>query len=94
MLICIDELTQGIHPRAFPLLASLLEKASDRTQIFVTTHSSYFLKQANFSHIAVFQKSQGETRLSKPNGAQNLLDMLEDFGRDELEALYKMDELA
>ena len=92
-LICIDEPTQGIHPRALPLLAHLLEKASDRTQIFVATHSSYFLKQLNFSRIGVFRKSQGETQFSKPNESYDLPGLLEDFGCDELEEPYQSDEL-
>jgi predicted ATPase len=40
-LICIDEPDQGVHPRTLPFLAGLLEKASDRTQVLVATHSIY-----------------------------------------------------
>lgn len=42
-LICIDEPDQGVHPRTLPILAGLFVKASERTQIMLATHSSYFL---------------------------------------------------
>lgn len=38
-LICIDEPELGLHPDALVLLAELMVSASERTQLFVTTHS-------------------------------------------------------
>ena len=38
-LICMEEPELGLHPDAIALLADLLEEASKRTQIIVTTHS-------------------------------------------------------
>ncbi len=38
-LICIEEPELGLHPDALALLANLLQEASERTQLIVTTHS-------------------------------------------------------
>jgi predicted ATPase len=38
-LICIEEPELGLHPDALALLATLLQEASARTQLIVTTHS-------------------------------------------------------
>lgn len=38
-LICMEEPELGLHPDAITLLASLLQEASTRTQLIVTTHS-------------------------------------------------------
>ncbi|MBE9248569.1 AAA family ATPase [Dolichospermum sp. LEGE 00240] len=92
-LICIDEPDQGVHPRTLPVLAALFEKASERTQILLATHSSYFLTQFDISQIAVLRKENGEAKFIKPGESQVLIDMLDDFGSDEIEQLHRSDEL-
>jgi predicted ATPase len=92
-LICIDEPDQGVHPRTLPVLAGLFEKAAERTQIFLATHSSYFLTQFDISQIAVFRKENGEAKFIKPGNSQVLRDILDDFGADEIEKLHRSDEL-
>ena len=92
-LICIDEPDQGVHPRTLPVLAALFEKASERTQILLATHSSYFLTQFDISQIAVIRKENGEAKFIKPGNSQVLKDMLNDFGADEIEQLHRSDEL-
>ncbi|MEA5616662.1 AAA family ATPase [Cronbergia sp. UHCC 0137] len=92
-LICIDEPDQGVHPRTLPVLAALLEKASERTQILLATHSSYFLTQFDISQIAVMRKENGEAKFIKPGNSQVLKDILDDFGSDEIEQLHRSDEL-
>jgi predicted ATPase len=92
-LICIDEPDQGVHPRTLPVLAGLFEKASERTQIFLATHASYFLTQFDISQIAVLRKENGEAKFIKPGNSQVLIDMLDDFGSDEIEQLHRSDEL-
>ncbi len=92
-LICIDEPDQGVHPRTLPLLAGLFEKASQRTQILLATHNSYFLSQFDLAQIAVMRKENGEAKFVKPGDAQVLVDILGDFGPDEIENLHRTDEL-
>ena len=92
-LICIDEPDQGVHPRTLPILAGLFEKASQRTQIILATHASYFLTQFDLKNIAVMKKESGKSVFVKVSDSKTLLDNLEDFGRDELEKMHRTDEL-
>lgn len=92
-LICIDEPDQGIHPRVLPTLVGLFEKASQRTQIFLATHNSYFLRLVSFPALAVMRKTQGQVQFIKPSSSQILQAMLDDFGLEELEILHRSDEL-
>ena len=92
-LICIDEPDQGVHPRTLPVLAALFEKASQRTQILLATHSSYFLSQFDIAKIAVIRKEDGAAKFVKPKDSAVLMSMLEDFGSEEIEVLHRSDEL-
>lgn len=92
-LICIDEPDQGVHPRTLPILAGLFEKASERTQLILSTHASYFLTQFELDNIAVMKNVSGESVFVKVKDSQVLLDNLEDFGKEELEMMHRTDEL-
>lgn len=92
-LICIDEPDQGAHPRALPLLAALFQKLSDRTQVLISTHSSYFLRQFDLSEIAIMRKEAGQAVFIKPRDSAVLVANLEDFGPDGLERMHQSDEL-
>ena len=92
-LICIDEPDQGVHPRTLPFLAVLLEKASERTQVLVATHTSYFLAQFDISRIAVMRKEGGAAKFAKPSNSKALVEILKDFGPEEIENLHLSDEL-
>ncbi len=92
-LICIDEPDQGVHPRTLPVLAGLFKKASDRTQVLLATHASYFLTQFDLTEIAIMRKVNGESVFAKPADSDFMRSMLEDFGTDELEHLHRSDEL-
>ncbi|NOG66453.1 MAG: AAA family ATPase [Chloroflexi bacterium] len=92
-LICIDEPDQGVHPRTLPILAGLFRRASQRTQILLATHNSYFLTQFDFGEIAVMRKKDRNIEFLKPAHSQVLIDMLADFGSQELEHLHRSDEL-
>jgi predicted ATPase len=71
-LICIDEPDQGVHPRTLPLLGGLFEKASDRSQILLATHASYFLLQFDLTRIAVLRREMGEAKFYKPADSEAL----------------------
>lgn len=92
-LICIDEPDQGLHPRIAPLLAGMFERACERTQILLATHSSYFLRQFDLSRITVVKKEEGHARFLKPSDRAALTAQLEEFGADEIEAMHRSDEL-
>ncbi|MBS1910376.1 MAG: AAA family ATPase [Bacteroidetes bacterium] len=92
-LICIDEPDQGVHPRTLPVLAGLFKEASERTQIILTTHNSYFLSRFALEDIAVMRKERGEAEFIKPKDSKALVAILQDFGSQEIEALHRSEEL-
>lgn len=92
-LICIDEPDQGVHPRTLPVLADLFAKASDKTQIFLSTHASFFLMQFELSQIAILRKEHGSAHFIKPSDSAILMANLEDFGKAEIEIMHRTDEL-
>ena len=92
-LICIDEPDIGIHPRALALLAGLLQKASLKSQILITTHQSYLLSCFDLEQIAIMRKEQGQIVFRKPANSAMLVDMLETFGLEEIIQLHQSDEL-
>lgn len=92
-LLCIDEPAQGIHPRVLPILAGLFQDASERTQVLLGTHASYFLLQFDLEHLAVMRKREGESEYIKPQDSEALRANLEAFGREEIEMMHRSDEL-
>ena len=92
-LVCIDEPDQGVHPRTLPILAALFEKACERTQILLATHSSYFLIQFDVARIVVMRKENGEAKFTKPSDSKTLKALLEEFGAQEIEVMHQSDEL-
>lgn len=44
-LICIEEPELGLHPDIPPKVADLLRKASEQTQLIVTTHSDILVER-------------------------------------------------
>jgi len=92
-LICVDEPDQGVHPRTLTVLAELFKRTSDRTQVILSTHSSYFLKQFGLADIAVMRKEDGEAIFRKPKNSKILQNLLREFGADEIEQLHQSDEL-
>lgn len=92
-LICIDEPDLGVHPRTLPLLAGLIKKASMRTQIFVTTHNSYFLSQFDLENITVFRKENGATKAHKPKDSATLRALLDEFGQADIANMHLTEEL-
>lgn len=92
-LICIDEPDQGVHPRTLPVLADYFAKAAERTQIIISTHSSYFLTRFPLKNIAVMRKEEGAAVFYKPADSDYLQQSLAEFGADELEKLHRSDEL-
>jgi hypothetical protein len=92
-LLCIDEPDVGLHPRVLPLLAAMFKRASERTQILLATHNSFFLRQFDLADIAVMRLENGEAKFIKPADSAVLKASLEDFGSDEIERLHQTEEL-
>ena len=84
-LIGIEEPELGLHPDIMPKLADLLVKASERTQLIVTTHSDV-LVDALTEHpetIVVCEKHAGQTSMKRLE-SEHLARWLEDYRLGEL----------
>lgn len=74
-LICIEEPEIAMHPDSLGLIAELLRKASERTQIIVTTHSpelvSMFPPEPEAEYVVVCERNDTEgTRFHRPSLAE------------------------
>ncbi|MEE9727694.1 AAA family ATPase [Listeria seeligeri] len=65
IIFFIDEPETFLHPHAQDKLLSSLERISENSQIFITTHSPYLLKKFNKDthKIKVFSRREGEARV-------------------------------
>ena len=74
-LICIEEPEIAMHPDSLGLIAELLRKASERTQLIVTTHSpelvALFPPEKEAEYVVVCERDAGEgTRFHRPSLAE------------------------
>ena len=85
LLFCIEEPEMGLHPDVIPKLAKLLVEASERSQIFVTTHSDILVDALSETPEAVVicEKVDGATQLRRLN-ADDLKVWLEKYRLGEL----------
>ncbi|RMH28043.1 MAG: chromosome segregation protein SMC [Planctomycetota bacterium] len=84
-LVCIEEPELGLHPEALPNLAALLQEASERCQLIVTTHSDVLVDAFTDSPEAVLvcEKDHGSTRMRRLE-KEPLREWLERYGLGEL----------
>ncbi|MFL5358038.1 AAA family ATPase [Archangium sp.] len=70
-LVGLDGPELGLPPRALPVLASLLRRASEASQVLVATHSPELLAGLPLEAVAVLEKVDGRAVLSRrgPAGA-------------------------
>ena len=66
-LICIEEPELGMHPDIIPEVAKLLNEASQRTQLIVTTHSAQLIDEFSDQPEAVLvcEKTTGRTVMKR-----------------------------
>jgi type I restriction enzyme M protein len=72
-LLLIEEPEANIHPGAAALIYDVLELASNRCDVLITTHSPDLLDAAHGEHILVCDYSSGITRLGPLDGGQRQL---------------------
>ncbi len=90
-LLCIEEPELGLHPDAVALLADLLEDASKRMQLIVTTHSEALLSASNnHTESVLVCENNGEGTTVKRLEADQLAVWLDDY---RLGDLWRMGEL-
>lgn len=66
-LLCIEEPELGLHPDILPKVAELLQSASQRTQLIVTTHSDILVDamSATPEAVVVCSKQDGQTTMGR-----------------------------
>lgn len=84
-LICIEEPELGLHPDILPTIARLLKKASERTQLIVTTHSDVLVDCMTDTpeSVLICEKTDDGTKLERLN-PERLKSTLEKYRLGEL----------
>jgi predicted ATPase len=94
--IAVDEPEVGLHPRLLPIVADLLKRAAEQSQVVLTTHSPDLLNRFELDDVAVMSRDETRAvwhRPSTKDALRKLLlsvtgETLGDFHRSgELEAL-------
>jgi predicted ATPase len=89
-LIVIEEIENGLDPRAIHLLVDEIRNAieSGRIQVILTTHSPYLLDLLDLSHIVLVDRVNGEPTFTRPVDRDSLQEWAKDFSPGRL---YTMD---
>ncbi|MEW5937966.1 MAG: AAA family ATPase, partial [Candidatus Thermoplasmatota archaeon] len=83
-LICFEEPENYIHPHSLELLVHFMKKASERTQILVTTHSPYLLDFIDVGDIVVVEKHEGKTQIKYARDEKGVRKALEGIALGEM----------
>ncbi len=81
--ILLDEPELGLHPYALTLLAGLIQKASKRTQVIVSTQSAALIDHFEPEDIVVVERQNGESIFKRLKKA-DLKVWLDDYSLGEL----------
>ena len=82
-VVLIDEPELGLHPYAITQLAELLEAASQRCQIIVSTQSVTLLDRLRVEDVVIAERVDGATKLARLDLSQ-LSSWLEDYSVGDL----------
>ena len=91
--IAIDEPEVGLHPRLLPIVADMIKTASERTQVFVTTHSPDLLNCFDIDEVAVMAREENKIEWKRPGDRVTLKKMLETVTGETLGDLHRSGEL-
>ncbi len=83
-LICIEEPENYVHPRLLELIVDLIKTASERTQIFVTTHSPYFVDLVQPEDLFIVEKKEAQTTVRKAEDKKGIKKALKTLGLGEM----------
>lgn len=91
-VLFIDEIENGLDPRTVGLLLSLIESEyhSKEMQVFVTTHSPYFLDLVPLDSIIVSEKDESGSYYHIPKDEASLIKWKEKFSPGKLYSMGKL----
>ena len=81
--ILLDEPELGLHPHALALLAGMIQKASMRTQVIVSTQSAALLDHFKPEDIVLVERKNDESLFSRPD-TEKLKIWLEDYSLGDI----------
>lgn len=81
--IIVDEPELGLHPSALALLAEMLEQASSKRQIIVSTQSADLVSELALEDIVTIERRDGESFFERLNG-DRLAEWLEEYTLGDL----------
>ena len=82
-VVILDEPELGLHPFAIGVLASLIQSASTKTQMIVSTQSAQLIDHFEPEDVLVADRVDGATRLTRLDSSA-LAEWLEDYSLGEL----------
>ena len=82
-IILIDEPELGLHPAAITMLASLVKQASVKTQVILSTQSSFLLDHFEPDDVLVADRVEGSTQFSRLDPTR-LTKWLDDYSLGQL----------
>ncbi|HML75622.1 MAG TPA: AAA family ATPase [Anaerohalosphaeraceae bacterium] len=81
--IVIDEPELGLHPYAIEILAELIEAASNKTQVIVSTQSPHLIDHFNPENIIVVNREKGSSTFKRLKKTE-LTEWLKDYSLGDL----------
>lgn len=69
-LMVIEEPEQTVNPALLAVLVDAFREASERTQLFITSHSPHLVDLFSVEHIRVVTMNDGETQISEIRASQ------------------------
>ncbi len=82
-MIIIDEPELGLHPYAITILASLLQSASNKAQLIVSTQSVSLINQLELDDLIIVDREKGHSVFKRLNN-KDYIDWLEEYSVGEL----------
>ena len=91
-LIVIEEIENGLDPRAIHLVIDEIQAAvaSGSTQVILTTHSPYLLDLLDLSHIILVERIGGQSVFSRPADEAALQEWAKRYGPGSLYTMSRL----
>jgi predicted ATPase len=83
-LCAFEEPENFIHPHLVKMIAEVLQRASKRSQILISTHSPYLLDALTPEDVVVVEKTEGRTNVLRASDKAGVLEAKKKLGMGEL----------
>jgi len=83
-LVCFEEPENYVHARLLELIVDLLKNASEKTQVFITTHSPYLVDFLQPEDLYIVEKHDGATQVKKAEDKKDIKEALKTLGLGEM----------